>query len=38
MWLKGGNIYLDGGVMFGVVLKVFWLCKYKYNDINYIYL
>lgn len=28
IWFCGGNNYLDGGVMFGVVLKEFWIKKY----------
>lgn len=37
-WLRGGNVHLDGGAMFGVVPKVLWSRKYKHNDTNHIYL
>jgi glyoxylase-like metal-dependent hydrolase (beta-lactamase superfamily II) len=35
-WLNGGNNYLDGGAMFGVVPKPLWSKKYPYNDLNQI--
>ncbi|MGG0275645.1 YtnP family quorum-quenching lactonase [Bacillus rhizoplanae] len=35
-WLRGGNTYLDGGAMFGVVPKALWSRKYSHNDKNQI--
>lgn len=35
-WLKGGEINLDGGAMFGVVPKPLWTRKYPSNDKNQI--
>ncbi|MFC3883271.1 MBL fold metallo-hydrolase [Bacillus songklensis] len=35
-WLNGGNNYLDGGAMFGVVPKALWSKKYPPNEKNQI--
>ncbi|HJV45565.1 MAG TPA: MBL fold metallo-hydrolase [Bacillota bacterium] len=35
-WLRGGNITLDGGTMFGVVPKSVWTRKYPCNESNLI--
>ncbi|UOY94337.1 MBL fold metallo-hydrolase [Ectobacillus sp. JY-23] len=37
-WLVGGNTYLDGGAMFGVVPKALWSRKYEHNEMNRIHL
>lgn len=34
IWFDGGVIYMDGGVMFGVVLKLLWFKKYLVNEKN----
>ncbi|EUJ17698.1 metal-dependent hydrolase [Listeria aquatica FSL S10-1188] len=31
-WLRGGELHLDGGTMFGVVPKVLWSRKYPVNE------
>ncbi|WP_088005550.1 YtnP family quorum-quenching lactonase [Indiicoccus explosivorum] len=35
-WLNGGDTYMDGGAMFGVVPKALWSRKYPVNDKNQI--
>ena len=35
-WLNGGDTYLDGGAMFGVVPKALWSRKYPVNEKNQI--
>lgn len=35
-WLNGGDTYLDGGAMFGVVPKPLWEKKYPVNEKNQI--
>lgn len=35
-WLSGGESYLDGGAMFGVVPKALWSKKYPSNRLNQI--
>jgi glyoxylase-like metal-dependent hydrolase (beta-lactamase superfamily II) len=35
-WLNGGDTYMDGGAMFGVVPKLMWSKKYPSNDLNQI--
>lgn len=35
-WLNGGDTFLDGGAMFGVVPKPLWTRKYPVNDKNQI--
>ncbi|MBP1968932.1 glyoxylase-like metal-dependent hydrolase (beta-lactamase superfamily II) [Virgibacillus natechei] len=35
-WLNGGDNFLDGGAMFGVVPKALWSKKYPYNEKNQI--
>lgn len=37
-WLRGGNIQLDGGAMFGVVPKPLWSRRYPVNEHNQIQL
>jgi glyoxylase-like metal-dependent hydrolase (beta-lactamase superfamily II) len=37
-WLRGGNIYLDGGAMFGVVPKPLWSRRYPVNENNQVQL
>ncbi|KRG16064.1 YtnP family quorum-quenching lactonase [Lederbergia galactosidilytica] len=36
MWLNGGDTFMDGGAMFGVVPKPLWTRKYPVNDKNQI--
>ena len=36
-YLPGGNTYIDGGDMFGVVLKSLWTKKYEVNAKNQIH-
>ncbi|RDX02788.1 YtnP family quorum-quenching lactonase [Listeria kieliensis] len=33
-WLRGGELHLDGGTMFGVVPKALWSKKYPVNEKN----
>ncbi|EUJ32861.1 hypothetical protein MFLO_06219 [Listeria floridensis FSL S10-1187] len=33
-WLRGGELALDGGTMFGVVPKPVWMKKYPGNEAN----
>lgn len=35
-WLNGGDTYMDGGAMFGVVPKPLWTRKYPVNEKNQI--
>ena len=35
-WLNGGDTYMDGGAMFGVVPKPLWSKRYPVNELNQI--